>query len=40
MSEWGWVAFGYSVMWGSLAVYVGWIAYRVRRAKARLEELR
>ncbi len=39
MSEWGWVAFGYAVMYGIIAAYVGWITVRVRRARRRLQEL-
>ncbi len=39
MSEWGWVAFGYSVMYGLLAAYVASLAYRVQRAQQRLRGL-
>ena len=37
--QWGWVALGYAVMYGSLASYVGWITFRVRRARRHLQEL-
>ncbi len=40
MSEWGWVAFGFSVLYGMLAVYVGWTVYRIRDARRRLSALR
>ena len=40
MSEWGWVAFGYSVVYVSLALYVGWTVARMRRARRMLRELR
>ena len=40
MSEWGWVALGYGTMYGLLAAYVGWLAYRISRARRRLEEVR
>ena len=39
MSEWGWVAFGFSVAYGSIALYFGWTAVRIRRAKRLLKEL-
>jgi len=39
MSEWGWVIFGYTVVYGSLVAYVGWLGYRIRRARRRLLEL-
>jgi len=39
MSEWGWVAFGFSVAYGSVALYVGWTAARVRRANRLLKDL-
>lgn len=31
MSDWGWVAFAYTVVYGSLAAYVGWLSSRSRR---------
>ncbi len=33
MSEWGWVAFAYSVAYGSLAAYCASIAIRIRNAR-------
>ncbi len=39
MSEWGWVAVGYGVMYGALAAYAGSLALRVSRARRRLDEL-
>lgn len=38
--EWAWVAFAYAVFYGSLALYVGLLGRRIRRARARLDELR
>ena len=40
MSEWSWVAFGYSVVYGSLALYVGWTVARAHRVRRLLRELR
>ncbi len=39
MSEWGWVALGFSVAYGSIALYAGWTATRLRRTRRTLEEL-
>lgn len=39
MSDWGWVVFGYGVMYGTLGAYVVWMAYRLQRARRRLGEL-
>jgi hypothetical protein len=33
MSEWGWVAFAYTVTYGSLAVFATSIAIRIRSAR-------
>lgn len=33
MSDWGWVAFAYGVTYGSLAVFAGSIALRIRNAR-------
>lgn len=38
MSDWGWVAFGYVVMYGILGAYVGWLAYRIRLVRRKLRE--
>jgi hypothetical protein len=38
MSEWGWVAFAYAVTYGSLAVFAGSIAVRIRNARRTLGE--
>ena len=40
MSEWGWVAFAYSVAYAAILSYIGWLAWRVRNARRRLEEVR
>lgn len=34
MSDWGWVAFAYTIVYGALAGYVASLVIRVRRAKA------
>ena len=39
MSEWGWVAFGYSVVYGTMAAYVTWTTLRLRRARRLLREM-
>jgi hypothetical protein len=39
MSDWGWVALAFSVVYGTLISYVAWTAWRVRRASKRLQEL-
>ena len=39
MSDWGWVTFAYLVAWGSLAAFIASISWRIRKARARLEEL-
>ncbi len=37
--QWAWVTFASLVFYGSLALFVGSIVWRLRRARARLEEL-
>jgi len=39
MSNWGWVALGFSTVYGLLISYVGWTAWRVQRANERLRKL-
>jgi len=39
VSEWGWVFFAYAVTYGSLAGFAGFLAFRIRQARRRLEEL-
>lgn len=39
VSDWGWVVFGYSVLYGTLGAYVAWMAYRLQQARRRLGEL-
>ena len=39
MSEWGWVLLGFSVLYGMVAAYIGWTAWRIRDARRRLLEL-
>ena len=31
MSDWGWVAFAYVVVFGALGSYTGWLMSRLRR---------
>jgi len=38
VSEWGWVAFAYTVAYGSLAVYAGSIIVRMRNARKSIGE--
>jgi len=38
MSEWGWVAFAYSIVYGSLAVFATSIALRIRSARRSIGE--
>lgn len=37
MSDWGWVAFAYLVVYGTLAAYAVNLGVRVRRARRRLQ---
>lgn len=37
MSDWGWVAFGYVVVYGGLVLYATFLARRHRIARHRLE---
>jgi hypothetical protein len=39
MSEWSWVVFAYSVSYAALLGYVGILAWRIRTARRRLEEV-
>ncbi len=39
MADWGWVTFGYVVMYGILGAYVGWLAYRTRSVRRKLTDL-
>ena len=39
MSDWGWVGFGYSVVYGTLAAYAVFLSMRLRTARRRLERL-
>ncbi len=39
MSEWGWVIFAYTVVYVSLALFAGSIAWRIRRVRQRVEDL-
>lgn len=36
MSDWGWVAFGYAVVYGAIAGYAVFLAVRIRKARSRL----
>jgi hypothetical protein len=38
MSEWGWIALGFSVTYGSITAYALWTMSRLRRAHRALEE--
>jgi hypothetical protein len=33
MSDWGWVAFAYLVVFGTLGTYAGWLVTRLRRER-------
>jgi len=35
MSDWGWVAFAYSIVYGALIAYVWSLAARARRVRGR-----
>jgi hypothetical protein len=35
MSEWGWVAFGYAVVYGGVAAYAAGLTWRLRAARRR-----
>jgi len=39
MSDWGWVALAYGVAYGSLAVFAGSIALRIRSIRRSLGEI-
>ena len=39
MSDWGWVALAYGVAYGSLAVFAGSIALRIRNVRRSLGEI-
>jgi voltage-gated potassium channel Kch len=36
MSDWGWITFGYLVVYGAIAGYAVLLAARIRRARGRL----
>ena len=38
MSDWGWVTFAYGVTYGSLAVFAGSIALRIRSTRRSIGE--
>jgi hypothetical protein len=38
MSDWGWVAFAYLVVYGTLAAYLASIVVRTRRVRRTLDE--
>ncbi|MDP8958087.1 MAG: hypothetical protein M3N51_02565 [Actinomycetota bacterium] len=40
MSDWGWVAFAYSVTYGGIILYVGFLLRRLRGARSRLDRER
>lgn len=40
MSDWGWVAAGFGVAYGSIAVYLVTLRHRTGRLRARSEEAR
>ena len=37
MSDWGWITFGYAVVYGCIAAYASYLTVRFRRAKRRLD---
>jgi hypothetical protein len=37
MSDWGWITFGYAVVYGGLASYALFLTARYRRAQRRLD---
>jgi len=39
VSDWGWVALAYGAAYGSLAVFAGSIALRIRNARRSLGEI-
>ena len=39
MSDWGWITFGYAVVYGVLALYAGVLTLRHRNARRRLDRL-
>lgn len=39
MSEWSWVVFAHAVTYGAILGYSGWMAWRIRSARQRLEEV-
>jgi hypothetical protein len=34
--DWGWIAFGYAVVYGVIVAYAGALAWRLRAARRRL----
>jgi hypothetical protein len=39
LSDWGWVAYAYSVTYAGMIVYVTWLVWRIRSIRRRVEEV-
>jgi CcmD family protein len=39
MSDWGWITFGYTVVYGGIAAYAAFLTGRYRKARRRLDGL-
>lgn len=39
MSDWGWVTFGYAVVYGTMVTYGVFLAARFGRARRRLDQI-
>lgn len=37
MSDWGWITFGYAVVYGGIVAYAAFLAGRHRKAQRRLD---
>jgi hypothetical protein len=37
MSDWGWITFGYIVVYGGIVAYAAFLAFRHRNAQRRLD---